>query len=234
MSLFLKSSTANDGTYSFTLLGNISIVVLIIAILLLSCAFFGKKLKLSPKQLAFTSVTLAIAFLTSFIKLFNLPMGGSITLFSMLFVTLIGYWYGIKIGITAGVAFGLLQLIVNPYIISLPQTITDYNLAFGALGLSGIFTNSKHGLIKGYIAGVFGRFVFAVLSGVIFFSSYTSFLGMTNSFAYSVAYNGIYLFSEMALTLGLLALSSCSKSFTNGLSYITKLATGENMPAQLF
>ena len=91
MSLFLKSSTANDGTYSFTLLGNISIVVLIIAILLLSCAFFGKKLKLSPKQLAFTSVTLAIAFLTSFIKLFNLPMGGSITLFSMLFVTLIGY-----------------------------------------------------------------------------------------------------------------------------------------------
>ena len=143
MSLFLKSSTANNGTYSFTLLGNISIVVLIIAILLLSCAFFGKKLKLSPKQLAFTSVTLAIAFLTSFVKLFNLPMGGSITLFSMLFVTLIGYWYGIKIGITAGVAFGLLQLIVNPYIISLPQTITDYILAFGALGLSGIFTNSE-------------------------------------------------------------------------------------------
>ena len=45
----------------------------------------------------------------------------------------------------------------------------DYVLAFGALGLSGLFCNAKHGLIKGYIIGIIGRYVFAVLSGWLFF-----------------------------------------------------------------
>lgn len=75
-------------------------------------------------------------------------MGGSVTLFSMLFICCIGYWYGLRTGIMTGVAYGLLQLISDPYIISLPQMITDYILAFGALGLSGIFCNKKNGLVK--------------------------------------------------------------------------------------
>ena len=89
-------------------------------------------------------------------------MGGSVTLFSMLFICCIGYWYGLRTGLMTGVAYGLLQLISDPYIISLPQMITDYLLAFGALGLSGLFCNKKYGLIKGYIAGVLGRYLLCI------------------------------------------------------------------------
>ncbi|SER76509.1 energy-coupled thiamine transporter ThiT [Lachnobacterium bovis] len=226
MSLFIESSATSDGTtYTFTKLGTTSIVLAIIAILLISCALLGKKTKITSRQLAFTSLTLALAFLASFIKLFQMPMGGSVTLFSMFFITLIGYWYGLSVGITAGISFGLLQLIINPYILCLPQVITDYILAFGSLGLSGIFSKSKNGLLKGYVVGVFGRFFFAVLSGVIFFGNYSSFLGMSNSLLYSIIYNGSYLFAEMILTIIFLLASNYNKNFNMGISYITKLAT---------
>lgn len=51
--------------------------------------------------------------------------------------------------------------------------LLDYILGFGALGLSGVFSKSKHGLVKGYIIGVIGRFICSFLSGWIFFAVYT-------------------------------------------------------------
>ena len=130
-------------------------------------------------------------------------MGGSVTLFSMLFICLIGYWYGIGTGLTAAVAYGFLQLIVDPYIISVPQMLVDYIFAFGALGLSGLFSKSKYGLIKGYIVGVLGRYFFAFLSGLIFFGSYAADYGMAAP-VYSLVYNGAYLGLEALFTLILL------------------------------
>ena len=82
------------------------------------------------------------------IKLFHLPMGGSITLFSMLFIVLIGYWYGPEVGIMTSVAYGLLQFVIDPVFYSIPQLLVDYPLAFGALGLSGFFHDSKHGPVS--------------------------------------------------------------------------------------
>ena len=111
-----------------------------------------------------------------------------------------------------GVAYGLLQLISDPYIISLPQMITDYLLAFGALGLSGLFCNKKYGLIKGYIAGVLGRYFFAFLSGLIFFASYADGTGMSAP-VYSLAYNGAYLGLEALITLIVLAIPAVNQAF---------------------
>lgn len=87
----------------------------------------------------------------------------------MLFLVLIGYWYGLRAGLMTAIAYGFLQLVSDPYIISIPQMLVDYIFAFGALGLSGLFSKSKNGLVKGYIAGVLGRYFFAFLSGMIFF-----------------------------------------------------------------
>ncbi len=123
-----------------------------------------------------------------------------------------GYWYGLRTGLITGVAYGLLQLIADPYIISLPQMITDYLLAFGALGLSGLFSNQKNGLIKGYIAGVLGRLLFAFLSGLIFFASYAKGSGMSAP-VYSLAYNGSYLGIEAAMTLVVLSVPAVNKAF---------------------
>ena len=83
-----------------------------------------------------------------------MPFGGSVTLCSSFFIVLIAYWYGPAVGMMAGVAFGLLQFVLGPFIISLPQVLFDYPLAFGALGVAGFFYHRKHGLLIGYIAGM--------------------------------------------------------------------------------
>ena len=88
----------------------------------------------ATKKLVFSAMGIALAMVTSYIKVWEMPMGGSITLMSMLFICLIGYWFGPKYGLLAGAAYGLLQFIVDPYMLTNPQEILDYPLAFGALG----------------------------------------------------------------------------------------------------
>jgi len=163
------------------------------------------------RKLAFSAMAVAVAVATSFIK-FGMPMGGSITLFSMLFICLIGYWFGLGWGLTAGVAYGVLQFIIEPYMLTIPQVLLDYVFAFGALGLSGLFRGKKHGLYLGYITGVLGRFVFSTLSGVIFFASYAP-EGM-NPWVYSILYQGIYLGGEALITLILLAVPAVNRSIS--------------------
>ena len=173
-----------------------------VALLIVISALANKNKKVSAKQLAFAAVALALATVCSNIRLFRLPMGGAITLFSMLFVTLIGYWYGSAVGLMAGVAYGLLQMIFDTYVVSLPQVLLDYPLAFGALGLSGFFSEKKNGLIIGYLVAITGRFLFSVLSGVVFFGMYAP-EGMS-PLVYSAAYNGSIMYGEGILTIILL------------------------------
>lgn len=213
MSLFVNKVVGEWGTsYSLTTLGYGALVAAILILLILACCLTGENKRIQTKPLVFAAVAMALGTITSFMKLFEAPMGGSVTLFSMLFICCIGYWYGLRTGLITGLAYGLLQLISDPYIISLPQMITDYLLAFGALGLSGLFCNKKNGLIKGYIAGVLGRYLFAFLSGLIFFASYAKGTGMSAP-VYSLAYNGSYLGCEAAMTLIVLAIPAVNKAF---------------------
>ena len=214
MSLFVNKVVDEWGTsYSLTTLGYGALVAIILVLLVLACYLTGGNKRIQTKPLVFAAVAMALGMITSFLKLFEAPMGGSVTLFSMLFICCIGYWYGLRTGLITGFAYGLLQLISDPYIISLPQMITDYLLAFGALGLSGLFCNKKNGLIKGYIAGVLGRYFFAFLSGLIFFAAYAEGSGMSAP-VYSLAYNGSYLGCEAAMTLIVLAIPAVNKAFT--------------------
>ena len=193
-----------------TAAGYTLVAVAVFLLLIVISVFAGGRKKIGAKQLAYCSMALALAVVCSQIKLFRLPTGGSITLFSMLFVVLIGYWYGPVVGLLAGVTYGLHRLILGPYIVSLPQMLVDYPLAFGALGISGFFSDKKNGLLIGYIAAVLGRFFFAVLSGVIFFGMYAP-EGM-NPLLYSISYNGFYLCAEGLLTLILLAVPAVRKA----------------------
>ena len=213
MSFFVTKTVDEWGTsYSLTGAGYTALVVLILVLLLAACYLTGEKRQVQTKPMVFAAMAMALGMITSFLKLFEAPMGGSVTLFSMLFICCIGYWYGLRTGLITGVAYGLLQLIADPYIISLPQMITDYLLAFGALGLSGLFSNQKNGLIKGYIAGVLGRYLFAFLSGLIFFAAYAKGSGMSAP-VYSLAHNGSYLGIEAAMTLVILSVPAVSKAF---------------------
>lgn len=170
----------------------------------------GRSASSAVKKLVFSAMGIALAMVTSYIKVWEMPMGGSVTLLSMLFICLIGYWFGAKFGILTGAAYGILQFIVDPYFLSVPQLLLDYPLAFGALGLSGFFRDRKYGLQIGYAAGVLGRFVFATLSGAIFFASYAP-EGM-NPWVYSTLYQGSYLGTEGIITLAILSMPPVIKA----------------------
>ena len=200
-----------ETTYVPTTLGNICLVILILALLGIAMCFIRKRSKkLTVKQLAFCAVSIALGTVLSYIKVFSFPTGGSITLLSMLIICLPGYWFGVGAGIMTGVAYGVLQMLIDPYILFPMQLVMDYLLAFGALGLAGLFARKMHGLIPGYITGILGRYVFAVLSGWIFFGMY-AWEGW-NPLLYSMVYNGIYIFAEAIVTIVILLLPPVKKA----------------------
>ncbi|MBO4456174.1 MAG: energy-coupled thiamine transporter ThiT [Butyrivibrio sp.] len=208
MNIFLKvkETTGENLEYVLTPAGYALLIFLIIVALGIMSYFVNKdgKGKLSIKQITVSGLCLALAFVLSHFKFAKLPMGGSVTMFSMFFVTYIGYLYGPRVSISSGIAYGLLQLIDDLYFVSFPQIFCDYILAFGALGLAGFFYEQKHGMIKGFLAGVCGRYFFSVLSGVIFFAYYAP-EGMS-PLAYSLAYNMTYIVPETFLTVGVLCI----------------------------
>lgn len=186
--------------------GGYAVLVIAILLLLFTLPNIGRKKNrpMKTRQLVFCSVSMALAIVTSFIKFASLPFGGSITLFSMMFICLIGYFYGPKIGLITGLAYGVLQLITGPYIYAPLQVILDYPAAFAALGLSGFFYKTKHGLIIGYIVGCIGRYICHVISGYIFFASYAP--ENMNPMIYTLGYNATYILPEMILTIIVLML----------------------------
>jgi thiamine transporter len=195
-------------------------IVLFIAALFFAGKSAGKK-KMSAKQLVFCGMAIALAFLTSYLKVFQLPWGGSVTLCSMLFIVLVGNWYGVKTGVLVGLAYGLLQFLQEPYVLSFFQVCCDYILAFAALGVAGFFAKSSHGLVKGYIAGVLARGAFHALGGYLYWMSY-----MPDTFPqslksiYPIVYNYSYLLAEGILTVILLSVPAVAK----GLQRIRQMA----------
>ena len=203
-----------DDAVMLTTIGICIIAVTILALIGIALLIYKRKhnasARITTRQLVFSSMAIALAIITSMIKLMEMPMGGSVTLLSMLFIVLIGYWYGPAAGITTGMAYGLLQFVLEPIFYTLPQMLVDYPLAFGALGLSGFLHNRIFGLQIGYVVGVVGRFVFAFLSGVLFFVSYAP-EGM-NPALYSTIYNGSYLLAEAVITLIIISLPPVHKA----------------------
>ena len=165
----------------------------------------------SARRLAYCAMAVALAYVTSFIKPFELPYGGSVTLLSMLFIVLVGNWYGVKTGVLVGLAYGVLQFLQEPYFLSLFQVCCDYVLAFAALGLSGLFRKRKNGLLIGYIAAVLARGFFHSLGGYLYWMDY-----MPENFPksmlalYPIIYNYSYLLAEGVITVIIIRLPAVS------------------------
>ena len=100
----------------------------------------GHKTVWNTKMMAMGAVCIALSSVLSMIKIWKMPQGGSITAASMLPLMLFSYVYGMGPGCLVGALYGVLQFIIEPYFLSVPQMLLDYPIAFGMMGLAGLFS----------------------------------------------------------------------------------------------
>lgn len=142
-----------------------------------------------------TEIAMAVALSTvlSFLRLWRMPMGGSVNL-EMLPILFVAFRHGGPAGIITGLLHGTVQLIAGAYVVHPAQFLLDYPLAYGLLGIAGffpIFAKDKTIKIKNFLAafiiGGFGRLLSHVLAGVIFFAEFAP--EGQNPWVYSLIYN---------------------------------------------
>ncbi len=163
------------------------------------------------RMLAEGGMMIALATVLSYIKVYEAPMGGSVTAGSMIPIILFAIRWGLMPGLAIGSTYGILQFILKPYFYHPIQFVLDYPMAFGLLGLAGIayYIKDKNS-VKGYLSvflavlvGILGRMISHVLSGVIFFAEYA---GDKNPWIYSIEYNAYYLVPELIISCIVIAI----------------------------
>ena len=157
------------------------------------------RIRWTARMIANAALCLALAFVLSYIKLFDLPQGGAVTAASLLPIVAFAYSYGLAPGLVVGVAYGLLQMIQDPWIVTPVQAILDYPLAFACIALAAVARKlpDSWGWLAGMALAAVGRFVCHTFTGVAFFAEYAEGTGMT-PFVYSVSYNS-FVFVDMAI-----------------------------------
>ncbi len=161
------------------------------------------------------AVMLALATILSFIRVFKLPWGGSITLLSMLPITLFSIKRGLKAGFAVSFAFSLIQFFqgiidglfgwgLTPVML-IACILLDYLLAYSILGIAGIFRKKGFpGQIAGIALSIFLRFIMHFLSGIIIWKSVDTLWGNFTPdtyYLYSLLYNGAYMLPELIFTM---------------------------------
>ena len=161
-------------------------------------------------------VCLALAFVLSQLKLFEMPMGGTVTPASTLPIIVFGVAFGPAWGFILAFIFSLLQLI-GGWLVTPFQVFLDYTIGYTALGFAGLAALKKDNRLK--IHGALNRFrgasiikilaftvvayvirwLGSVASGVIFYAEYAAEAGYDNALVYAMVYNGSFLLADLAI-----------------------------------
>lgn len=150
----------------------------------------------NTRALVYGALSVSLSFILSYVKLLEMPMGGSITLCAMLPICLYAAVFGLRQGLLAGLALGILQLFQDLSVVHWAQLVLDYFIAFACYGLAGLFPKK---LPLGLAVAALSRMLCSVLSGVIFFAEYAE--GWSSVWAYSIVYNGSYMIPELILCI---------------------------------
>ncbi|MCF0121385.1 MAG: energy-coupled thiamine transporter ThiT [Oscillospiraceae bacterium] len=164
-----------------------------------------KKSSKNVRALCEGAIMIALAQVLGYIKFYELPYGGSVT-FAMVPIVFYAVRWGVKKGLLASFAFGILQLALDgAYAYTWQAMILDYLVAFTPVGLAGLFRGKSWGVFAGSVVGLFVRFIAHTLSGVFVWAEYMpeSFLGMpmASPWIYSPLYNGVHMGLTLVLTL---------------------------------
>ncbi len=172
---------------------------------------------LDPKvlRLVESAVMLGLATALSFTKIWTAPLGGSVTLCSMLPVLLIAYKYGPKWGLFTGFTYGVIQLLLDlGQVLSWGMTpvalvtsfVLDYLVAFAMLGLAGVYGKGLKRYVAGMCTAAVLRFVCHVVAGVTAYASFLPKDWQGHLLLYSLVDNGQYLLPDFAICLAVAVL----------------------------
>lgn len=179
------------------------------------------KMEMSKKpvyKLTLSAVFVALATVLSFIKVVKMPLGGSVTLLSMLPIVMISVMLGLKWGIGSAFVYSLIQLFLGitmdgllgwglTPVMLVGTILLDYIVAFTVLGIAGIFAKKGYaGICGGVALAIVFRFLSHFLSGFVIFKNLEQFeifgsLFTNRPVLYSLAYNGLYMLPELVITV---------------------------------
>lgn len=174
--------------------------ITLIAIVLMAAIMVGvshSRKRWTAKSLAFAALSIALSFVLSYIKVYSMPQGGSVTLASMLPLMLFAAAYGVGPGLLAGAAYGLLQYLQGGFFVHPIQFLLDYPIAFAMIGLAGLHTVlpkswNKWSLYACMVVAALGRALSATLAGILYWE--------TAPWA-SLVYNGTYLIPDTIICI---------------------------------
>ena len=153
----------------------------------------------------------ALAFALSWVKLWQMPLGGSVTLCSMLPIMFIAIKHGGVIGFATAFVYSLTQyaqgliegdvsavsMSIGVFIVA---SLFDYIIPYVCLGAAGTFRKKGDvGVILGMCLALLLRLCCHYITGVTIWSQWTP--DGWSAWIYSAAYNGGYLIPDFAITL---------------------------------
>ena len=171
--------------------------------------------------LVYGGISIAMSFALSYARIFKLPAGGSITVASLLPLALYSYMFGAKKGVMAGMIYGVLQIMQDPWIVHPAQVLLDYVLPFGMIGFTGLFrkiSNKAVGMGVGVLVASIFRYLCHVCSGGLFFYCYAN--QIYDPWTWSFLYNS-FVFVDIAIVVVMGVFLMFSKQFvkmTNDIS----------------
>ena len=161
------------------------------------------------KTLVECSMMIALATVLSFVKLVEMPYGGSITIASMFPLVLIAYRHGVKYGVLSGLVYGVIQQLFGLNNLSYFTTwysvvaviLLDYLLAFAVIGLAGVFRSRVESqslaLFSGVILTSALRYVLHTVAGATVWAGVS--IPSAAVLLYSIGYNATYMLPELII-----------------------------------
>lgn len=202
-----STEEAEEAEEADTGIGNASSLItigLLLAAMVIALFLSAKRVKWNSSMIAKAAICIALAYVLSMVKMFRMMQGGSVALASLLPLVLFCYAFGPLEGVLIGCVYGLLQVLIDPYVIHPLQLLADYPMAFAATALAcaarPLPIPERLKLPVAVLLGYLGRYVMAVLSGVVFFAEYA---GDQPALAYSLVYNLTYLGPEALIAMAL-------------------------------
>lgn len=169
------------------------------------------------------AVMVALAAVLSMIKVYEAPLGGSVTLFSMAPIIVASLRHGPKWGFAAAFVYSMTQLLLGmgslSWVPSLEGVILcillDYIIAFTVLGVASFFQPPADAtykkrlalIVMASLAACALRFLSHLLSGAVVWYEITKagewndLVMRTGMWTYSTIYNATYMVPEAVITV---------------------------------